>query len=190
MKIKLTPALKRRIFIALISAGVTGPSAYIATTHTVPSEGFMLNLHLDPVGKPTTCIGHLVQKDETPKQFYTEDECIAKFVQDWKKHEKLMDGVVKAPYRSEWMRGAVADFTFNKGIGNLSSSTLLARLNARRYDETCEQLTRWVYGKVKGKSVVLPGLQIRATAQYKFCMGGEPADYKSTLESWGVGYVR
>lgn len=186
MKLNLTPALRRKIFIALIGAGVSGPSAYIATTHTVPAEGFMLNLHMDPVGKATTCIGHLVQKGETPKKTYTEDECIALFVKDWKKHQDLVKKVVKVDYRSEWMKGAVEDFTFNKGIGNLASSTLLARLNARRYDEACEQLLRWKYGTVNGKKVVLKGLEIRANAQYKFCMGDEPADYKPTMEMWGI----
>jgi lysozyme len=184
MKLKLTDAVKQRIFVALLAAGVSGPSAYIATQHTVPSEGFMLNLHMDPVGKATTCIGHLVQKGETPKKVYTEAECIDIFVKDWTKHIRLMDQMVKVPYRSEWMKGAFTDFTFNKGVGNLASSTLLANLNGKRYDAACEQLTRWVYGTVNGKKVVLPGLEIRATEQYKYCMGDEPADYKPTMERW------
>lgn len=180
----INSALKSKIFQALLLAGVTGPSAYVATNLTVPSEGFLTHKHNDPVGLPTVCVGHYIQKGEVMKNEYTVDECVNLFVKDWKKHEALLDGVVKVPYRSEWMRGAFADFTFNKGIGNLSSSTLLARLNAKQYDAACEQLTRWVYGKVNGKKVVLKGLEIRATKQYGYCMGNEPADYKETMKQW------
>lgn len=180
MKIPLTNALKGRIFAALIAAGVAAPSAYVATELTVPSEGFLTNRHLDPVGKPTACIGHLITKGETSKPLYTEDECISMFVSDWVKHEQLLQSVVNVPYRSDWMKGALTDFTFNKGIGNVKSSTLLKNLNNRNYDIACFELTKWVYAtNPDGKKVVLRGLKIRAQAQYKYCMGDEPGDYKS-----------
>lgn len=180
MKLKITPTIRSKIFTALIAAGVAGPSAMVAVDLTVPSEGFMTTLHLDPVGKPTTCIGHLVVKGETPKQTYTEDECISLFVKDWVKHEQLLDSVVKVPYRSDWMKGAVTDFTFNKGIGNVKSSTMLKNLNNRNYDAACFELTKWIYATdSSGKKVVLRGLNIRAQAQYKYCMGIEVGDYKS-----------
>lgn len=184
MKLKMTDALKARIFTALIAAGVTAPSAYVATNLTVVQEGFLTNRHLDPVGLPTVCIGHLVQKGEVSKPFYTKPECIELFVKDWKKHQNLLDGVVKVPYRSPWMQGALEDFTFNKGIGNVASSTLLKHLNNKRYDLACEQLSLWVWGKVNDKKVKLPGLEIRASEQYKYCMGDEPADYRQTIQRW------
>lgn len=187
MKLKLTPALRSKIFTALIAAGVAGPSAMVAVDLTVPSEGFMTTLHLDPVGKPTTCIGHLVLPGEKPQATYTEDECISLFVKDWVKHEKLLDGVVKVPYRSGWMKGATTDFTFNKGIGNVKSSKLLRDLNDGNYDAACYQLTRWVYGTVDGKKVVLKGLDIRAQAQYKYCMGDLPSDYKTKMQQYMGG---
>lgn len=186
MKLKITDSLKKRIFVALIGAGVSAPSAYVATHVTVPQEGFLTDRHLDPVGKPTICVGHLLLKGEVSKPLYTEQECIDIFVKDWVKHEKLLDSVVKVPYRSAWMKGATTDFTFNKGIGNLSSSTLLARLNAKRYDEACHQLLNWVYGTVNGKKVKLKGLENRAAEQFKYCMGDEPAEYKPTMERWGI----
>lgn len=184
-KVPITNSLKARIFAALIGAGVAGPSAYIATELTVPSEGVLTHLHLDPVGKATTCIGHLVQGSEVPKKTYTEQECITQFVADWVKHEKLLDSVVKVPYRSPWMKGAVTDFTFNKGIGNVKSSTMLKNLNDKNYDAACFQLTKWVFGTIAGKKVVLRGLEVRATEQYKYCMGEVPGDYKSKMRSWG-----
>lgn len=188
MKLSITNSMKAKIFAALIAAGVAGPSAYVATQLTVPSEGVMTHLHLDPVGLQTTCIGHLVKKGETPKQNYTEQECINQFVTDWVIHEQIVERAVKVPFRSDWMKGAVTDFTFNKGGGNLQSSTLLRKLNNKDYDGTCLELVKWVYGTVNGKKVKLRGLEIRASAQYKYCMGEVPADYKSMLQQIGNTY--
>lgn len=184
MKVPITNSLKSKIFAALITAGVAAPSAYVATNLTVPSEGVVTHLHLDPVGLKTTCIGHLVKKGETPKQNYTEDECIAQFILDWKETEKQVERYVKVPFRSDWMKGAIVDFTFNKGIGNLSTSTLLKDLNAGRYDKACTELTKWVYGTVDGKKVKLRGLEVRASNQYKYCMGEVPSDYKAPYSTW------
>lgn len=184
-KLLLTPAIRNRIFAALVAAGVGGPTAYVATELTVPSEGFLTHLHNDPVGKPTVCIGHLVKPGEKPQATYTEKQCIDMFVADWIAHEKLLDSVVKVPYRSEWMKGAITDFTFNKGIGNVKSSTMLKNLNAGNYDAACFQLTKWVYGTIDGKKVVLPGLNIRAQKQYKYCMGEEPAEYRTKMRQGG-----
>lgn len=186
MNIKITDTVKRRIFVALLGAGVAAPSAYVAIDMTAPAEGFYTHLYKDPVGLNTTCIGHLVKKGEVVKKEYTEDECIALFVKDWVIHEQLLDSVVKVPYRSEWMRGAATDFTFHFGIGNVKSSTFLKDLNAKRYNAACEQLTRWVYGKVNGVAKVLPGLVFRATKRYDYCMGSEPAQYKATMSKWGI----
>lgn len=181
MKLVITKALRSRIFVGLMVAGISGPSAYVASNLTVDSEGFLTNLHLDPVGKPTTCIGHLVKKGETPKQNYTIDECIAQFAMDWKEAEGEVERYVKVPFRSEWMKGALTDFTFNKGSGNFASSTMLKDLNAGRYDLTCRRLLDWVYATENGKKVKLKGLEIRASKQYKYCMGDEPSDYKPMM---------
>lgn len=185
MKVPITNALKSRIFAALIASGVAGPSAYVAVQLTVPSEGVMTHLHLDPVGLKTTCIGHLVKKGEPVKQNYTEEECTQQFVKDWKEAEVAVEKYTKVPFRSEWMKGVLTDFTLNKGSGNYSKSTMLKDLNAGRYDLTCKRLLEWVYGTVNGKKVKLRGLEIRASKQYKYCMGEEPADYNETLNSWG-----
>ena len=137
--IQITNQLKKRIAIALLSAGVAGPSAYVATELTAPSEGFYLTPYVDPVGLTTICLGHLVKKGEVVKPKYTEDECVAIFVKDWLVHERQYDSLVKVPYKSEWMKAAGTDFTFNKGIGNVASSTYLKNLNNRDYDVSCLQ---------------------------------------------------
>lgn len=181
MKVAITKALRSRVFVALIAAGVSGPSAYVASNLTVESEGVMTHLHLDPVGLKTTCIGHLVKKGEIPKQNYTEQECIDIFVKDWKEAQTTVRKYTKVTFRSEWMEGALTDFTLNKGSGNYASSTLLKDLNAGRYDLTCRRLLDWVYATENGKKIKLKGLEIRASKQYKYCMGDEPSDYKSMM---------
>jgi lysozyme len=57
--------------------------------------------------------------------------------------------------------GALASFTFNLGLGNLQSSTLLKKLNARDYTGAAEEFPRWV--KADGK--VLAGLVKRRSAE-------------------------
>lgn len=187
MQIKITDSLKKKIAVALLATGVGGPSAYVATELTAPSEGFYLTPYVDPVGLTTICVGHLVQKDEVVKPKYTEDECITIFVKDWLKHENQYNSLVKVPYKSEWMRAAGTDFTFNKGVGNVASSTYLRDLNNKDYDASCLQLTRWVYGKVGGVMKVLPGLVTRSTKQYAYCIGNEPGDYRTKMSQWRGG---
>lgn len=185
MSIKLTQSIKSKVFSALIGAGVAGPSAYVAVELTAPSEGFYLSPYKDPVGLTTICIGHLVKKGEKVKELYTVDECAQILAKDFKEHEVMLDKVVKVPYRSPWMKAAFTDFTFNKGIGNVSSSTLLRDLNSKDYDGACQELTKWVFAtEPSGKKVKLKGLEIRATAQYKYCMGEIPADYQRLQEAW------
>lgn len=184
MGIRVTDSIKRRIFVALLAAGVGAPSAYVATELTAPSEGLYLTPYKDPVGLTTICLGHLVKKGEIVKKEYTVDECAVVFAKDFKEHEVLLDKMVKVPYRSPWMKAALTDFTFNKGAGNVSSSTLLRKLNSKDYDGACQELSRWVYGKVGGVMKVLPGLVTRATKQYQYCMGEAPGDYIPKMKAW------
>ncbi|QNM97972.1 lysozyme [Chitinimonas koreensis] len=57
--------------------------------------------------------------------------------------------------------GALTSFTFNLGIGNLRSSTLLKKLNAGDYAGAADQFLVWV--KAGGKT--LPGLVKRRQAE-------------------------
>lgn len=57
--------------------------------------------------------------------------------------------------------GSLASFTFNLGIGNLRSSTLLKLLNAGNRSGAADQFTRWV--KAGGKTLL--GLQKRREAE-------------------------
>lgn len=184
MGIRVTDTIRKRIFVALLAVGMPSGVAYMATTSTVDSEGFMLERHKDPVGKTTVGVGHLVQKGEVSKQTYTEDEVIDIFVKDWVKHDELMREKVKVEFKSDWMRWAFGDFTFNKGPTAFSKATLLQDLNAKRYDKACDRLTDWVFGTVNGKKVKLKGLEVRASKQWKACMGEVPRNYEQDVKRW------
>lgn len=57
--------------------------------------------------------------------------------------------------------GAITSFTFNLGLGNLSSSTLLKKLNVHDYAGAANEFLRWV----KANGETFPGLVARRTAE-------------------------
>lgn len=57
--------------------------------------------------------------------------------------------------------GALTSFAFNLGVGNLSSSTLLKKLNLGDYQGAADEFPRWV----RAGGVVLPGLVKRRAAE-------------------------
>lgn len=159
--------IRKKLIIAFIAAGLSAPAAYVGYDLTLPSEGLVLSPYPDPVGLTTLCVGHLATKKDVLKKSYTEEECMTIFAQDYKKHQAELDSVVKVKYASEWEREALTDFTFNNGIGNVKSSTLLSLVNKGKHVEACDQLIRWVYAK--GKK--LGGLVKRRDKTMPYCLG-------------------
>ena len=172
--------LKQKLIASFIALGLSAPAAFVAYNRSLPSEGLVLAPYSDPVGLTTYCAGHLALKTDKVKSSYTEQECMDIFASDWKKHLKELDSVVKVPYKSEWERQALNDFTFNNGIGNVKSSTLLKLLNKGKHVEACEQLVRWVYAK--GKK--LRGLVIRRDKTMPYCLGNLSYDQQKHYEAF------
>ena len=163
----MNAALRKKLIIAFVAAGLPATAAYVGYDLTLPSEGLVLSPYSDPIGLTTLCIGHLATKKDVVKEKYTEEECMTIFAQDYKKHRAELDSVVKVPYASEWEREALTDFTFNNGIGNVKSSTLLSLVNQGKHKQACEQLVRWVFAK--GKK--LKGLVTRRDNTMPYCLG-------------------
>lgn len=159
--------LKQKLITSFIAMGLSATAAFVAYDLALPSEGLVLHPYSDPVGLTTYCVGHLALKTDKIKTFYSEQECMDIFASDWKKHLTELDSAVKVPYKSEWQRQALNDFTFNNGIGNVKSSTLLRLLNQGKHKEACDQLIRWVYAK----GVKLRGLVVRREKTLPYCMG-------------------
>lgn len=176
--------LRKKLIVAFIAAGLSAPAAYVGYDLTLPSEGLVLAPYSDPVGLKTYCVGHLATKKDVVKKSYTEEECLAIFAQDYKKHQVELDSVVKVPYKSVWQREALTDFTFNNGINNVKSSTLLSLLNQGKHVEACDQLIRWVYAK--GKK--LGGLVKRRDKTIPYCLGElsyeKQKDYEQFLKEY------
>lgn len=176
--------IRKKLIAAFLASGISGSAAFVAYDLTLPSEGLVLSPYSDPVGYKTYCVGHLATKSDKVKKTYTEEECMQIFANDWKKHEKELDSVVKVEYISEWEKAALTDFTFNNGIGNVKSSTLIKLLNKGKHVEACEQLVRWVYAK--GKK--LKGLVIRRDKTMPYCLGEISFDkqkaFDEFMEQW------
>jgi lysozyme len=174
-------SLKQKIIAAFFAAGLSMSSAYVAVNLTVPSEGVSLDTYFDPVGIQTYCIGH-ADFEGKAKESYTEDECVEIFVRDWTKHGEQLDSL-KLKFSSEWQRAALTDFTFNVGIGNVRSSTLISLVLQGEHEVACEELSRWVYAG--GKK--LRGLVTRRKNTIPYCLGEvdtESREYKEFESFW------
>lgn len=175
--------LKQKLIVAFVAAGLPISAAFFAYDTTLPSEGFHQEVYIDPVGLPTVCVGRMDRSLKLGQKFSIE-QCMEMFAQDWKKHQKQLDSVVKVDYKSEWQREALTDFTFNVGIGNVKSSTLIKLLNQNKHVEACRQLTRWV--KASGKT--LRGLVIRREKTMPYCLGDLPWDKRKSYEQFEAEY--
>ena len=178
-------SIKAKLIAAFIAAGLSAPAAFFVYDVTVPSEGVELQVYLDPVSLPTVCVGRMDRKLKLGQTF-TLDECMEMLAEDWKKHQDQLDKIVKVPYKSEWQKEALTDFTFNVGIGNVQSSTLIRLLNQGKHVEACQQLSRWV--KAGGKT--LKGLVTRRKNTMPYCLGELSWDKQKAYEDFKNDYEK
>ncbi|MDP2072971.1 lysozyme [Hydrogenophaga sp.] len=128
-------------------------------------EGLHLEPYLDPVGIPT--IGYGATFYEDGRRVTLKDPPITKeraeqLLQWHLRRHFLPDVAALCPGADTPNRiGALLDFTFNLGAGNLRSSTLRRKVNAGHWDEVPAQLMRW--NKAGGR--VLRGLTRRRQAE-------------------------
>ena len=159
-------SVRQKLITSFLAAGISVSGAFVAYDLTLPSEGLKQNVYVDPVGLPTVCVGHM-DKSLRKGGTFSIEECMDMFAADWKKHQAQLDSVVKVPYKSEWQKEALTDFTFNVGIGNVKSSILIKLVNQGRHKAACEQLSKWV--KAGGKT--LKGLVTRRANTMPYCLG-------------------
>jgi len=117
-------------------------------------EGLRLNAYLDPVGVWTIGYGHTPAKRG---QVITLEQANRLLIEDAATAERAVLRHVKVPL-TQGQFDALVSFVFNLGEGRLKESTLLKKLNAGDYAGAASQFERWVYGKVSGLNVRLPGL--------------------------------
>lgn len=132
-------------------------------------EGSRSKMYLDSAGLPTIGVGHLLTKSENTsgkinisgvnvvwRNGLTANQIAQLLNQDLDRFENAVNKYVKVPLTQNQFDTLVS-FSFNVGIGAFSTSTLLKRVNARKYADVPDQLKRW---KFAGGRVV-PGLSNR-----------------------------
>lgn len=107
------------------------------------SEELRLEARKNPEGKWTIGYGHT--EDVYAGMEITEEEAERFLKHDWRKAEKIVERVVKAPL-TESQKAALTSFTLNLGESNLRWLVDRPnRLNSGNYDSVRQWLPRYVY---------------------------------------------
>lgn len=125
-------------------------------------EGYRNTAYPDPAtgGDPWTIAWGLTGSWVTPGLTLTDEECKQKFMERINSTCSKLDSLIKINVtKNQYI--AVLSLTWNVGLGNLSSSTLLKKLNAGDYAGAADQFLVW--NKAAGK--VLDGLTKRREAE-------------------------
>jgi lysozyme len=122
-------------------------------------EGLKLRAYLCPAKVWTIGYGS-TGPHVTPGKVITEKQAEELLKDDLDRFEKAVTRLVTVPLRQN-QYDALVSFAFNCGIGNLESSTLLKRVNARLFDNAVTEFAKWN----KGGGKVLAGLTRRRAAE-------------------------
>lgn len=143
----------------------------IAAAVAAPFEGLRQFAYYDPPGVLTVCYGHT--KTVIKGRKYSIEECKALLTADMTEAVNYVERC--APGLPVHTAAALADAVFNLGpkvVCDTNASTLARLLKAGDVAGACNQLPRWSYAKVAGKSVQLPGLVKRREAERSMCLEG------------------
>lgn len=151
--------MKARLAVAALSISAAG-LAFISQ-----NEGREREAYRDPVGVWTVCDGHT--KTARPGMVASDALCDKLLREDTAEAQAAVKRLVKVQV-TQGQYDALVDFTFNKGAGNLASSTLLRKANAGDCWGAGAEFPKWVYAK----GVRLRGLEVRAEKQRKMWEAG------------------
>lgn len=122
-------------------------------------EGLELKAYKDSVGVLTIGYGS-TGPHVTVGMTITESQAETLLKKDLSRFEKGVDDLVTVPLNQNQF-DALVSFSFNLGLGNLKSSTLLRKLNSLDYIGAANEIPRW--DKAGGK--ILKGLTRRRLAE-------------------------
>lgn len=122
-------------------------------------EGCALKAYLCPSNIPTIGYGHTL--GVKLGQTITQEQAEKLLKIDLQVHEQNVNSLVKVPLTQNQF-DALVSFEYNVGRGNLQTSTLLRRVNEKRFNECPAEFKKWVYGA--GKKL-LQGLVNRRNAE-------------------------
>ncbi|PPR00137.1 hypothetical protein CVT24_008939 [Panaeolus cyanescens] len=153
------------------SGSCNGPTVNSATITAIKGfEGFVASPAPDPIGLPTVGYGHLCKLSgcaEVPYSFpLTTTTASALLSSDLVEFQNCVASKVSKSVRLNANQyGALVSWSFNVGCPNMSSSTLIKRLNNGEDPNTvaAQELPKW---NLAGGQV-LPGLVTRRAAEVK-----------------------
>ena len=144
-------------------------AAALAIAIAVPAEGLRQYAYTDPPGILTVCYGH-TGKDVVAGRKFSLEECNAFLNDDMR---QAIDTVERChPGLPAPVLAAFGDAVYNMGPSVACNSTASRYLAAGRISDACNELPRWVYAKVAGVNVKLPGLVKRRALERDLCLEG------------------
>ncbi len=132
-------------------------------------EGLRLKAYKCPAAVWTIGYGHTSAAGNpivTPELVITNDEAEQILERDMVQYEDGVKRFVKVELTQNQF-DALVDFAYNAGVGRLSTSTLLKKVNAGKFDEVPAEFMKWT----KGGGKELPGLVRRRRAEVKLWRG-------------------
>lgn len=132
-------------------------------------EGLKLDLYICDGGKPTVGYGHAFEPHEPQPQRITQEQADEYLRSDLERIGSDVDSYIDVDI-AQHEYDAILSLAFNVGPAAIKRSTLLRKVNDRRFDDAAHEFGRWVYAS--GKK--LPGLVKRRAAE---CAMFERGDY-------------
>ncbi len=156
-------------------------------------ESLFLSAYKDFAGIWTIGYGHtgLTHKDGTvyDGREITEAQALDLLAHDMEYFEARVVELVDVDVNDD-MFSALVSFAFNCGEGNLSSSTLLKRVNSRDFADAPDQFLRWNKSRNEdtGELEVLNGLTRRRASESRLFEGLDNPYIASVEELGNLGY--
>lgn len=132
-----------------------------------PNGGHAATVYICPAGEPTIGYGHVVLPGESFKQPMTEQEANDLLMEDLNKFSGQVERLLKIKVSQDQF-DALVSIAFNTGVGkadgikgDFADSTLLAYVNAGKFQLAAAEFSKWVYSAGK----VLAGLVRRRKAE-------------------------
>lgn len=148
----------------------------------------------DMAGWWTWGYGHKRVGDEPMPTFISQPDAVALLRRDIVQYEAAVNNNVKYPITQDQF-DALVDFTYNLGVADFETSTLLKLLNSGDIAGAANEFPKWDHARVNGQEVEVPGLLarrmqertlfLRMTAAATVAPAPTPAPASSQQSVWG-----